>query len=130
MVIPHQIFTQDVPLITKETMMVVYTCTPKCIAATLQPLSMALQEKGLDLIAALVKDDQVVLILSEDRENANEKLRVPYYEVTNMAGMLGFQANMPRVVSSSCYFPSEDSALHSSTLTVGLLDTPTKIKSN
>ena len=77
--------------------------TLKCIAATLRPLSLALQEKGLDLTAALVMVDSVVSILSEDRENANEKFRVLYSEVTNMADMLGFEAKMPRVVSSSRY---------------------------
>ena len=62
----------------------------KCLAAILRPLSLGLQEKGLDLTSALGKITAVESVLKNMRENAVLEFSLIFAEVESMARQTWF----------------------------------------
>ena len=72
-----------------------------CIAAHLRPLSLALQEKGLDLTSALDKVESVMTVLNNIRKNVETEFKSLFVEIVNMSGKLGLNVESPRVAAIS-----------------------------
>ena len=65
------------------------------LAAYLRPLSLALQEKGLDLTRALDKVDAVMTVLTDMREAVEREFHQLFTDVTDVASTLGFTVSTP-----------------------------------
>ena len=77
--------------------------TLKFLSAFLRPLSLALQERGMNLTSALHKVDSVVDALKHVREDVVDEFKAIFSEVKAMAEQLGFSVVMPRVTTISKY---------------------------
>lgn len=73
------------------------------LAACLRPVSLALQEKGLDLTSALDKIDAVVTVLNDIRINVDTEFKLLFDQISNMAEQLHFNIETPRVPAVSRY---------------------------
>jgi hypothetical protein len=71
------------------------------LAAYLRPLSLALQEKGLDLTSALDKIECVMTVLNDIRKNVDIEFSVLFQQISDMAKNLSFNIETPRVPAVS-----------------------------
>jgi hypothetical protein len=80
-----------------KTEFLVGVCVLLFLAAYLRPLSLALQENGLDLTSALDKIECVTAVLNDIRKKLDIEFSDLLNQISDMAGNLSFNVETPRV---------------------------------